>query len=825
MRRGVLLAVSAALLALLTPVGSAEAVEVGPAAPYDVLTMTGSHNGSDTWALAYGEKSGDSVWRRNYAATTGIIGLSGTRQYPNSSDFDSASVTLYPPVGEDRLEAGRTYQVASLADETHAGLSRSVNSSGCQGTGSFTVHELAFAEDGRPSQMAISFDITCPGAGGSTTHGELRWNSSMPFEAVEVSPDWLELWSVVVGTTRTRTVTYRNAGTSAVTITRLDFAGPGAADWSVLSTDCLTTLGSGQSCTAAVAVTPTTTGNRDALLRFTDDTRRSPSVEFQIDVKGVSAPTNVKVAALQGRNVITWQPGPGRLPDRYEIVRTGGLNPSITFKAPAGATSYLDDLPGEGRKTYEVVAYPADEKMNDQTAAAPRVSVEAADRELILVGDDGSGQTHLMIGSVGSSTSITPDGPGGVVTSAPTMAPGGRMIYYTKGTGATAEVWRYDLLGGQYGTLTECVSCHDDIHGADPAYSPDSNRVALVSPTGALLLWHQSLADDLRVVSGVSGVAEPSWLRDSSGLVVASPVGAALRRVLLSGEERDVGTAAPLPGTEGARKPAVSPDNSRVAYLAPAAGGTALRVIRLAGGAPTTVLPGGDLRGVSWTPDGSAVVVTRAAAGGGSEVVSVNVATGATATLFTTVDRLQNALLRLRDLTPPQLSINGPVNTGLNPTITFTAADNITPSSGLRYSCALDNYLAQPCGPTSWSGTVLPGAHTLTVYVGDVMGANAASATHHFTAAASVVDRTPPRTTLTSKRFTNTKDRTPTFKFSANEHPVRFQCRMDRGQWKACNSVWTSPRLTKGKHTFRVRAVDRSGNLDPTPAVHTFRVK
>lgn len=505
----------------------------------------------------------------------------------------------------------------------------------------------------------------------------------------------------------------------------------------------------------------------------------------------MSAPTNVKVAALQGRNVITWQAGPRRPPARYEIRRSGGG--LVTFKAPAGTTSYLDDSPGEGTVLYEVVAFPVESGINDNPAYAPRVAAKAADRELILVGDDGSGATRLMIGSVGSSTSITDDA-SGVATGGPTIASGGRIVLYTKGTGAAAEVWRYDAFSGRYGSPTQCVSCQDNVRGTNPAYSPDSSQVALVSPAGSLLLWHQYAAGDVRVVSGVSGVVEPSWLRDGSGVVVASRTGGPLRRVGLSGYLRERGKTTPLPGTEGARKPAVSPDNSRVAYLAPATGGTALRIVPLAGGAPTTVLAGSGLRGVTWTPDGTALVVTRGVAGDGSEVVSLNVTSGATTTLFTSAHQLEAALLRLRDLTPPQLTITAPARTGLDATITFTATDNVTPSTGLRYNCALDHSASQPCGPTSWSGTVLPGTHKLTVYVGDVMGGNDTSATHDFTAAAPAVDRTPPRTTLTSKRFKATTDRTPTFTFTANESPVRFQCRMDDGRWKSCKSGWTSPR-------------------------------
>jgi hypothetical protein len=48
---------------------------------------------------------------------------------------------------------------------------------------------------------------------------------------------------------------------------------------------------------------------------------------------------------------------------------------------------------------------------------------------------------------------------------------------------------------------------------------------------------------------------------------------------------------------------------------------------------------------------------------------------------------------------------------------------------------------------------------------------------------------------------------------------------MDGGEWKACASGWTAPRLRPGKHTFEVRARDRAGWNDWSPAVRAFTVQ
>ena len=52
-----------------------------------------------------------------------------------------------------------------------------------------------------------------------------------------------------------------------------------------------------------------------------------------------------------------------------------------------------------------------------------------------------------------------------------------------------------------------------------------------------------------------------------------------------------------------------------------------------------------------------------------------------------------------------------------------------------------------------------------------------------------------------------------------------FQCKLDGGAWKACSSPKTYRNLKKGRHTIRVRAIDKVGNVDASPAVKTFRVR
>ena len=86
-------------------------------------------------------------------------------------------------------------------------------------------------------------------------------------------------------------------------------------------------------------------------------------------------------------------------------------------------------------------------------------------------------------------------------------------------------------------------------------------------------------------------------------------------------------------------------------------------------------------------------------------------------------------------------------------------------------------------------------------------------------------DNIPPRTTITKGPSGRTYDRTPTFKFKSNEANSVFQCKRDGKPFKDCRSPLTVKRkLSYGRHGFYVRAIDKVGNVDRTPAGRLFKV-
>jgi len=80
------------------------------------------------------------------------------------------------------------------------------------------------------------------------------------------------------------------------------------------------------------------------------------------------------------------------------------------------------------------------------------------------------------------------------------------------------------------------------------------------------------------------------------------------------------------------------------------------------------------------------------------------------------------------------------------------------------------------------------------------------------------------RVTLKRKPPRKTRDRTPTFRFVADEPGVTLQCKLDGKPFRPCRSPFTTKKLSLGRHVFRVRARDDSGRLDPGSASYAFRV-
>ncbi|HWO82765.1 MAG TPA: choice-of-anchor Q domain-containing protein [Solirubrobacterales bacterium] len=85
-------------------------------------------------------------------------------------------------------------------------------------------------------------------------------------------------------------------------------------------------------------------------------------------------------------------------------------------------------------------------------------------------------------------------------------------------------------------------------------------------------------------------------------------------------------------------------------------------------------------------------------------------------------------------------------------------------------------------------------------------------------------DRTPPNTRIVRGPARFGFKRLAKFRFASTEAQSSFRCKLDKKKWKACANPFKRS-VKPGRHLFKVRAIDRFGNVDPTPARFGWRVK
>jgi hypothetical protein len=81
-----------------------------------------------------------------------------------------------------------------------------------------------------------------------------------------------------------------------------------------------------------------------------------------------------------------------------------------------------------------------------------------------------------------------------------------------------------------------------------------------------------------------------------------------------------------------------------------------------------------------------------------------------------------------------------------------------------------------------------------------------------------------PKTKIDSGPPATTTSTSAVFTFSADVPGATFECGLDGAAFAACVSPVELTGLAVGEHVFRVRATDPSGNVEPTPASHTWTV-
>ena len=120
--------------------------------------------------------------------------------------------------------------------------------------------------------------------------------------------------------------------------------------------------------------------------------------------------------------------------------------------------------------------------------------------------------------------------------------------------------------------------------------------------------------------------------------------------------------------------------------------------------------------------------------------------------------------------------------------------------------------------------TVTPGLHTARVAWDGTKNASSSGTAVSVDAIGIIAsDSSPPDTSITSGP-SSSPSTDATFMFVASDSDATFQCSLDGSTFESCSSPKQYSGVSQGSHTFQARAVDTSGNVDPTPSSWTWTV-
>jgi len=324
-----------------------------------------------------------------------------------------------------------------------------------------------------------------------------------------------------------------------------------------------------------------------------------------------------------------------------------------------------------------------------------------------------------------------------------------------------------------------------------PAYSPDGRRIAFArTSVGAFRndIWVMNAdgTDQINLTSAAEGnYVEPSF----------SPDGA---RIVFSDDRDDIqvidsGGSPPVDLTSGPAldsDPEFSPDGTKIAFERSEGGPSDIYVMNADGSLPTnmTAAVPNSSESPSWSPDGTRIAFTNDDPVTESNILVIGAAGGATTDLTSAVTG--------KDPQDPAFSPDGTkiaysrLDDGMDADVFTMGSDglqqkNLTPES-------TEDDRAPNWGP---------------------------------------VPVEPPNTKIKAGPKKRTSKRRATFRFNSGGAAVGFQCSLSGRRVKeelkafaACESPITYKRLKPGRKRFRVRAVDRFGAVDASPAKLAWRI-
>lgn len=139
--------------------------------------------------------------------------------------------------------------------------------------------------------------------------------------------------------------------------------------------------------------------------------------------------------------------------------------------------------------------------------------------------------------------------------------------------------------------------------------------------------------------------------------------------------------------------------------------------------------------------------------------------------------------------------------------------------TGTTFECALDSGPFTACESPRTYRRLTQGEHRVAVRATGISGVAGEPVVYEW-----IVDTRAPATRFTNEPPSATRTRSARFRFAANEPGIRFACKLDDSPWHRCRSPQSFANLTEATHRFAVKARDRAGNVDSTPAVFRWVV-
>jgi concanavalin A-like lectin/glucanase superfamily protein len=147
-------------------------------------------------------------------------------------------------------------------------------------------------------------------------------------------------------------------------------------------------------------------------------------------------------------------------------------------------------------------------------------------------------------------------------------------------------------------------------------------------------------------------------------------------------------------------------------------------------------------------------------------------------------------------------------------TFRFTSDD-----ASATFECSIDGDTPIAC-QAPYTRTLGDGPHTFSVRAIDRAGNRDKTPAEHVW----TIDTVAPDTMIVSTPPAADNSSTVRFEFRSNEQNTTFECSLDSGAYAACTSGSMFGPVGDGAHAFAVRARDRAGNVDSSPAIYAWLV-